>query len=345
MIKKDRHFKIADIKNKNFFKTFIIAEIGINHNGKINKCKKLINAAHKAGADAIKLQTINPDESYFKDTASYKEFKDKDFSVKNLIYLRKYSEKKKLLMFSTPGDISSLNKIYKAGIKLAKVSSGLSNNTPLIEQISKKKIPILLSTGMTHLKEIRRSLNIIKKSKNTCVGILKCTSIYPAPDNSINLKAMQSLKKIFKIPVGLSDHTLDTLSCCSSVAMGGSIIEKHLTLNKKIKGADHKISLNPTEFKKMVYTIRRIEIMLGSQKIFPTKNEQKIKENMQRYIFTTKQIKAGEKINLKNVAFKRSNFNKTKAIKAEGFYKFKNKRLKKTIFKDQLLKFNNFKSV
>tara|TARA_B100000029_G_scaffold514881_1_gene619453 strand:+ start:1541 stop:2572 length:1032 start_codon:yes stop_codon:yes gene_type:complete len=340
--KNNRRFNISDIRKKNFFKTFIVAEIGINHDGKISKCKRLINEACKAGADAVKLQTINPDESYFRNTSSYRAFENKDFSIEELIKIKKYAEKKKLIIFSTPGDISSLNKIFKAGFRLVKISSGLCTNIPLIEEVSRKKIPMILSTGMTHLSEIKKSVESVQKFKNVCVGILKCTSLYPAPDKLINLNSMISLKKYFKIPVGLSDHSLDDLSSCASVAMGASIIEKHLTLNKKAKGADHKISLNPNEFKTMVKKIRRIEEILGSKKISPTKEEIKKKDNMQRYIFSLENINVGQKINLKNISFKRSNFKKNNALKAEMFNKFKNYRIRKKIKKDTLIKTFHF---
>jgi len=339
MIKKyKKKFKISDLINGNFFKTFIIAEIGINHDGKISKCKKLILEAQKAGADAVKLQTINPDESYFKNTLSYKAFKNRDFNVDQLIYLKKYAEKKNLIIFSTPGDIPSLKKIHKAGFKLVKISSGLCTNLPLIEEVAKKKLPIILSTGMTYINEIKRAYSSAKKFRNKCVGILKCTSLYPAKDTQINLNSIVSFKKIFNLPIGLSDHTLDDLSVCAGVANGAQIIEKHITLNKKDKGADHKISLNPVEFKIMVDKIRRIEKILGSSKIFPVKEEINKRKKNQRYIFSQKKINLGQKINLNNIVFKRSNINKNKALKAEMFNKFKKIKIKKNIKKDEIIK-------
>ena len=258
--------------------------------------------------------------------------------MKELILLKKFSSKKKIILFSTPGDISSFIKIYKAGFKLVKISSGLCTNTPLIEAVSKKKIPIILSTGMTYFSEIKRAIFITKKFKNTCVGVLKCTSLYPAKDTQINLNSMASLKKKFNLPVGLSDHTLDDLSVFASVANGAKIIEKHITLNKKNKGADHKISLNPIEFKTMVDKIRRVEKILGSSKIFPVKEEIKKRQKNQRYIFSQKYINAGQKINLSNIAFKRSNISKDKALKAEMFNKFKKIKIKKNIKKDVLIR-------
>lgn len=339
MIKQtNKFFKIKDLVNRNFFKTFIIAEIGINHEGDFRICKQLIHEASKAGADAVKLQTINPNESYHKNTASYKAFKNKDFTLKQLILLKKFALKKNLILFSTPGDISSLNKISKARFKLVKISSGLCTNTPLIEAVAKKKIPIILSTGMSFFKEIQIALKYAQKYKNICVGILKCTSLYPSNDNEINLKSMNTIKKKFKLPVGLSDHTLDDLSVCASVANGANIIEKHITLNKNKKGADHKISLTPKEFQEMVSKIRRIENILGKSEIFPVKRELKNKSNTQRFIFAAKDIKKGNKLSLNNISFKRSNLSKRNALKASSYDNFKNFKIKKNIKKDTLIK-------
>ena len=338
MTKKNRRFSIQDLKKNNFFQTFIIAEIGINHDGNLKKCKKLILEASKAGANAVKLQTINPNESYHINTPSYKAFKDKDFTLKELILLKEFSNKRKIILFSTPGDISSFIKMYKAGFKLVKISSGLCTNTPLIEEVSKKKIPIILSTGMTYLKEIKKAILTIKKFKNKCVGVLKCTSLYPAKDTQINLNSMELFKKKFNLPIGLSDHTLDDLSVCASVAKGAKIVEKHITLNKKNKGADHQISLNPTEFKTMVNKIRRVEKILGSSKIFPVKEEIEKRQKNQRYIFSKKDIIIGQKINLDNVVFKRSYISKNKALKAEMFNKFKKIKIKKNIKKDAIMR-------
>ena len=344
MIKKkiSRRFKIKDLINRNFFKTFIVAEIGINHDGDFRKCKKLIDVSSKAGADAVKLQTINPKESYHENTKSFKAFKNKDFSLKELMLLKKFAEKRKIILFSTPGDIPSLEKISKAGFKLVKISSGLCTNLPLIEATAKKKIPMIISTGMTYLDEIKNAIQSAKKYNNFCVGLLKCTSLYPANDTQINLNSIRALEKKFNIPVGFSDHTLDDLAACASIAKGGKIIEKHITLNKKLDGADHKISLNPLEFKKMVEKIRRVEKLLGSEKISPTKEEINKKNTTQRYIFSKIKITKGKKINLNNVVFKRSNLKKNNTLKAQMFNKYKKIKVKKNIQKNTIIKSSFF---
>ena len=258
MIKKKiiRRFKIKDLINRNFFKTFIVAEIGINHDGDFKKCKKLIDVSSKAGADAVKLQTINPKESYHENTKSFKAFKNKDFSLKELMLLKKFAEKRKIILFSTPGDIPSLEKISKAGFKLVKISSGLCTNLPLIEATAKKKIPMIISTGMTYLDEIKNAIQSAKKYNNVCVGLLKCTSLYPANDTQINLNSIRALEKKFNIPVGFSDHTIDNSAAPVAVGLGASIFEKHFTLDKSSEGPDHFYALEPNELKDYVNTIK-----------------------------------------------------------------------------------------
>ena len=179
----------------NIKKTFIIAEIGINHEGSIIKCKKLIKNAAKAGADAIKLQTVNVNESYDINTSSYNTFIQKDFSNKEMKELKKFSEKNKVLFFSTPGDISSLHRLIKIGVKFIKFSSGLMNHYPLIKEAAKFKKSLIISTGLSTQRDLIELKNFLKKSKINNYAILKCTSQYPAQSENLNLKSLTYLKK------------------------------------------------------------------------------------------------------------------------------------------------------
>jgi len=245
--------KVKTFKVDNFIigkprTVFLVAEIGINHGGKFDLCKKMIVAAARSGANAIKLQTIDPQESYLKNTPSYKEFLNKNINDEELYKLKEITEKLGMIFFSTPGDFKSLERLKKIGVKLIKISSGLLTNIPLIEQVSRFKIPMIISTGMAYEKEIKESVKSAKKFGNKGVGILKCTSLYPAPDKTINLNGIKALRDKLKIPVGYSDHTLDDLTVCAAVSLGATIIEKHFTLNKKLLNADHKISMEPNDF-------------------------------------------------------------------------------------------------
>ena len=197
-------------------KTFIIAEIGLNHNGKLSTCKKMIKSAKKAGADAVKLQISDPDESYYFGTNSYNTFLKYSLSEKQIIKINQYAKKNKILLFATAGDLKSLKLIKKLKFPILKISSGLLTNDPILIQASKLKIPIIISCGLAYEHEINRALGIIKKNKIKKIVLLKCTSLYPAPDNQLNIDAIETMKKRFNCIVGYSDHTQDNLACIAS---------------------------------------------------------------------------------------------------------------------------------
>ena len=318
---------------------FLVAEIGINHNGNFNLCKKMIMSAAKSGANAVKLQTIDPNESYLRNTPSYKEFLNKNFSDEELYKLKEITEKLGLVFFSTPGDFKSLERLKKIGIKLIKISSGLLTNIPLIEQVSRSKIPMIISTGMAYEKEIYESVKVARKYSNKGVAVLKCTSLYPAPDKTINLSSMVTLRNKLSIPVGYSDHTIDDLSVCGAVTLGASIIEKHFTLNTKLLNADHRTSMEPKEFLIMSKKIKRILEILGKEKLIPNLEEKKKRYKTHRYIVAKNKIFKGKKILLKDIAFKRS-IKKIKKIKPNEYKKVVGKIAKFDIKIDKILNKN-----
>ncbi len=320
---------------------YIIAEIGVNHNGSELNCKKLIYQAKKCGADAVKLQIANPYLSYEKNHPSFKEFKNKFLSNQSLKRLQKYAKYVGITMFATPGDFESLNRVCKLKMPAIKISSGLLTNLPLIKEASKKKVPIILSTGMSYLKEISEAVKISKKYQNK-IAILKCTSIYPAPAETLNLNGIISLKKKFNIPVGYSDHYLGIESAVNAVSFGATIIEKHFTLNKSLKGADHKISLEPKEFSEMVKKIRLIQLMSGNSKLTPTKNEERNRKKNFRKIVISKKILIGEKFNINNVLFKRT-FSSKKGLPPKYFFKINGKKAKKVFLPNHILTQRDFK--
>ncbi len=320
---------------------FLVAEIGINHNGKFDLCKKMIVAAARSGANAIKLQTIDPHESYLKNTPSYKEFLNKNINDEELYKLKEITEKLGMIFFSTPGDFKSLERLKKIGVKLIKISSGLLTNIPLIEQVSRFKIPMIISTGMAYEKEIKESVKSAKKFGNKGVGILKCTSLYPAPDKTINLNGIKALRDKLKIPVGYSDHTLDDLTVCAAVSLGATIIEKHFTLNKKLLNADHKISMEPNDFLIMSKKIKRIIEILGTNKLIPNLAEKKKRYRTHRYIVAKNKIFKGIKISIKDIAFKRS-IKKIKKIEPKNYKKIIGKISKVDIDTDIILNKKHF---
>ena len=296
-----KKFKFLDKYIGENQKTFIIAEIGLNHNGKLSTCKKMIKSAKKAGADAVKLQISDPDESYYFGTNSYNTFLKYSLSEKQIIKINQYAKKNNILLFATAGDLKSLKLIKKLKFPILKISSGLLTNDPILIQASKLKIPIIISCGLAYEHEINRALGIIKKNKIKKIVLLKCTSLYPAPDNQLNIDAIETMKKRFNCIVGYSDHTQDNLACIAAVANGAKVIEKHFTLDKKQKGLDHFISADPDDLKDLINKVRITESMLGKQKI----NKKKIIKNklktVTRSIFYSENVKKGNKISLKNI--------------------------------------------
>ncbi len=332
-------FKIANKKISDNSPTFIIAEIGINHNGSKSKCAKLIYEAYKSGANAVKLQIADPNYSYAKNHPSYKEFKNKDLNDETLKKLINYAKSLGLSLFATPGDFKSLQRVKSLKMPAIKISSGLLSNLPLIKEASKAKVPIIFSTGMSYLKEVHEAVNLCKQKQNK-IAILKCTSIYPSPIKYLNLKGINEYKKIFKVPVGYSDHALGIDASINAVGNGAKIIEKHFTLNKLEKGADHKISIEPKEFKEMVKKIRNLESMMGDGVLKPTKNEIKSRNSNLRKVVTLMNITKGEKISLNNVSLKRIKSSK-KGIKLKNFYKILGKRTSKNLRKEEVLSIND----
>ena len=332
------------LKIKNFSigersKTFIIAEIGINHDGNFEKCKRLIKAASNCGADAAKIQLVNVRESYDKKTNSFKEFKDKNFSDDQLRDLKKYANKNKILFFATPGDIPSLKRLIKLKFEIIKISSGLSNNFPLIREGIKSKKTLIISTGMSNKKDLTELKLFLTKLKFKKVIILKCVSSYPTPLEEVNLNSIFLLKKMFNFNVGYSDHTLGDTAVISAVSIGACVIEKHFTLNKNLIGADHKISMEPKEFKELITKIRKIEKIKGKQNQIINKKLLSSRWKNFRYLVSKKEISKGEKFSLRNIMFKRQK--NSAGLLPKFFFKIEGKKAKRIIKKNSLIKFSD----
>lgn len=336
-------FKIENKKIGGKNPTFIIAEIGINHKGSLSLCKKLVIKAKKAGADAVKLQIVSPLYSYCKNTFSYKIFKKNNLTFENLLKIKKFCKKKKIILFGTPGDFKSLEMIKKLKFPAIKISSGLVNNYPLIAEAAKTKLPIIISTGMAYLNEIKDAIKTIKRNRNKKYAILKCTSLYPAPPSEINLKVIKNLiSKFNNIPIGYSDHANNHDACLGAVSLGAKIIEKHITLDKNLKVPDQKVSIDPNEFKQMVKSIRNIESLLGNENIKPTKKEIKNRGIYHRSVMSVRDIKMGEILSLNNISLKRSKGNKL-GLKPKDFFKAIGKKIKNKIKIDSVITKENTK--
>lgn len=302
-------------------KTLIIAEAGVNHNGNLKIAKKLIDAAKKCGADYVKFQTFDPNliTTPQSDLAPYQK-KIKLGETKQIKMLQKlsltndnfqelylYCKKKKIKFLSSPFDIESIN-FLKNRIKMDfyKVPSGEINNYPYLKFLGKLNKKILLSTGMSKLKEINFALRTLVNSgtKKNNITIMHCISDYPTNIKDVNLKFIETLKKISK-NVGFSDHTMGNLPAILAVALEVKIIEKHFTLNKKMKGPDHAMSLDINEFKTFVKKIRDAELILGKNKKILTKGEKILKNFARKSLVAKNFIKKGEKFSKFNITTKR----------------------------------------
>jgi N-acetylneuraminate synthase/N,N'-diacetyllegionaminate synthase len=289
---------------------FIIAEAGVNHNGDINLAKRLIDVAKEAGADAVKFQTFKAEglvtmsaekAPYQKETTGTREtqfdmLKSLELSQRDFGGLFDYASKKGIVFLSTPFDRESVDFLEGLGVPAFKVGSGEITNFPLLKHIARKRKPIILSTGMATLEEVKEALDIIKQEGEEEIVLLHCVSSYPAKIEDMNLKAMEVLENDFKLPVGLSDHSLGITIPIAAVALGACIIEKHFTLDKNLSGPDHRASLEPEELKQMVTAIRDVEKAMGNGIKQPTKDEEENKKVGRRSIVARVDIPRGKTI-------------------------------------------------
>lgn len=299
--------------------TFIIVEAGVNHNGNIEIAKKLVDAAIEANADAIKFQTFKSENlvSKFAQKAQYQKnntgsnetqlemIKKLELSFDEFIELSNYCKERGILFLSTAFDFESMDFLYNLGMKIWKIPSGEITNLPYLEKIASFKLPIILSTGMSTMEDVENALNILKNNGVHDITVLHCTTEYPTPFEHVNLKAMETIKNKFNIKVGYSDHTKGIEVPIAAVAMGALVIEKHFTLDKKMKGPDHKASLEPDELKVMIKYIRNIEKVLGNGIKAPSKSEIKNMKIARKSIVAKCDIKKGEVFTEGNISVKR----------------------------------------
>lgn len=247
-------------------RTFIIAEAGINHNGSKELALKMVDEVKSAGADAIKFQTYITEKRAPKNSPVFSILKKCELSNGDQEEIKKYAEEKGLLFFSTPFDEDSVAFLKSINVPLFKVASFDIVNKKLLDAIAKTGIPSIVSRGMGNKIEIDEAIKIFKEN-NAEYAILHCISAYPAPKEAVNLNAINSLKNFYNCIVGYSDHTLDIDASLYAVAAGVKIIEKHFTLDRKMEGPDHLMSVDPASLKKMCEKIRELEVMLGEGEI------------------------------------------------------------------------------
>jgi N-acetylneuraminate synthase/N,N'-diacetyllegionaminate synthase len=317
---------------------FIIAEVGVNHNKNFKLAKKLINIAKNSGADAVKFQTFKAENlvskytkmvSYQKRNIGKKESQKEMLKKLELDYgdfkkLKKYCDKKNIIFLSTPHTEDAID-FLEPLVPAYKIGSGDLTNIPFLKKVAAKGKPIILSTGMATMEEIKDSLKVFYMEGNKQIVMLHCTTNYPCPLEEVNLRAMQSMRKELNCLVGYSDHTAGIWVSIAAVIMGVTIIEKHFTLDKNLPGPDHKASLEPNELKKMIHNIRNvedrlkkgekmenilktipnIEKILGNFDKKPTKSEEKMKKLIRKSIVANVDITKGTIITKNMLSIKR----------------------------------------
>lgn len=300
---------------------FIIAEAGVNHNGSLNLAKKLIDAACRAGADAVKFQTFcaaelvsprAPLAKYQRRSAKagqtqYDMIRDLELSSGAHRRLREHCRRKKIIFMSSPFDFKSIELLSRLRLPIIKIPSGEITNIPYLRRIGALNRRIIMSTGMSTLAEVKKAVDILLASgasrKN--ITVLHCNTEYPTPMRDANLRAMLTMRDKLNVAVGYSDHTEGIEAALAAAALGASVIEKHLTLDRGMEGPDHKASLMPDEFRRMVKAIRNIEKALGSGEKKPSLSELKNLTVARKSIVAAAPIQKGEAFSEDNLALKR----------------------------------------
>jgi N-acetylneuraminate synthase len=298
---------------------YIIAEAGVNHNGDLRIAKKLVKAAANAGADAVKFQTFSADSiaartaekaAYQKRTSDksesqYKMLKRLELPEEAFVILSEYAGKCDIEFLSSPFDIKSAELLASIGVRAFKIPSGEITDIPLLEKIGEYKKPVILSTGMAEMDEIREGIAAIRRTGAQQIVLLHCVTSYPAPLESANLLMIPTLAKEFDLPVGFSDHTEGIIAAILARALGACVIEKHFTLDRNLPGPDHRASLEPSELAGLVREIRLAESALGDGRKHIGKTEAAIRKIARKSLVTAAAIPKGTRITRDMIDMKR----------------------------------------
>ncbi len=328
-------------------KIFIIAEAGVNHNGKLSLAKRLIKAAKSAGADAVKFQTFDAarlvtanamkadyqKKRTSKNPTQLSMLKELELSQSDHEHLLEYCRKNQILFLSTPFDEQSVDLLNDLEMEIFKIPSGEITNVEFLKYIARKGKPMILSTGMSTLEEVRQAVKSIFSTGNKRLTLLHCVSDYPAPFEQLNLKAIVTLQKTFCLPVGFSDHSQGILMAPIAAALGAVVIEKHLTLDRNLPGPDQRASAEPKEFKEMVKNVRLVEQALGNGLKTPAQCEIDCQRIARKSLTANCNIIKGAKILKSDISIKRPGT----GILPSEIKKVIGRRARQNIAKDQTL--------
>jgi len=297
---------------------FIIAEMGINHNGQIEIAKKMIDKAVECGVDAIKFQAFKAErfiadrtQTYTYKTrgqevteSMYEMFKRCEFSEEDFKGLFRYCKQRKILCFATAQSTPDLDMLLRIGIPAIKVGSDDLTNLPLLKEYASHGLPMIISVGMATVGEIEEAITIIEQTGEKPV-VLHCIYSYPALAKDINLNRIRIIQSAFSVIVGFSDHSQGIIAALGAIALGAKVIEKHFTLDKNMEGPDHWFSADPEELKALVLGTRTLEKMMGSPIIVPTLRDKEMRKLARKSIVAARDIKVGERLTSRMIEYKR----------------------------------------
>lgn len=286
---------------------FVVAEIGIRHNGKVDQAVRMIDEAAESGADAVKFQSFRvdkmliPSQIYLSQQtgsleSAYQMLQRCELSWEDQEKLKKHADEKQIIFLSTPFDEETTDFLDSLGMPVFKIASSDITHAPLLKHIASKGKTIFLSTGMSFLSEVGDAIQVLKSSGASEILLMHSVSVFPTPPRNMNLRALETLRSYFNLPVGLSDHSEGIILPQVAVALGAIVIEKNFTLDKQAPGVDHKNSLDPADLKQMVQTLRDVESSLGDGRKIPADIEEESRILRRRSIVAAVDIRARETI-------------------------------------------------
>jgi sialic acid synthase SpsE len=286
--------------------TIIIAEIGINHEGSVNTCALMIEAAVRAGADAVKLQSADPDEHYMPGTESHAMYTRAALSREETAAMFALAKRLGVEVLTTCGDPPTMDFIETLEPAAHKISSGMLGHLPMIRRFARSGRPLLFSSGMAEIETIDAAVAAARGQGAKHLAVMQCVSLYPAHPEIMNLRVMHTFRERYQVPTGLSDHTLGTEVPTLAVAAGAHVIEKHFTLDRSRQGFDHGISLEAHELQSLVASVRRIEKILGDGRKALTEQEEEVRRRYGRRLVARREIPAGKAIDEQDITILRT---------------------------------------
>lgn len=284
---------------------FIVAEVGTNHNGRVDLALEIVDRAAEIGADAVKFQPVDPRASYIEGSEAYRIYSRVWLGIEEWVRIKERAEKNGLVFFAAPADIPGARMMQKLGLPLVKISSPSMTNVPLQDTVAELGVPVMVSTGMAYLGEIEKVVRRLTEKGVREIILLHCVSVYPSPPECANLNSMKTMMEAFPYPVGYSDHTIGDAVCVAAVALGAKAIEKHFTLDHTMEGPEHAFSADFEDFRVLVKRIREVEASLGSRYKGPCAMEMDKRQAYRRCLVAECDIPKGTVITAAMVGLKR----------------------------------------